>query len=278
MTSFTFFDVETPNRSNSHVCQIGVVRTDEQGREEYSGSFLINPQTHFDDMNVRIHGITEDMVADAPIFSDVWESELRDVFADSVLVAHNAKAVDLRVVSKVLERYNLEPLSAPYICTLMMARKYLPHLTNHKLNTMASYYDIPLRRHHDAMSDTQACAGIFWAMVEEFGMPQPQEFIYSSSWQAPTRSQKKKQAQTLEHLYSILVGVDLDKKVNEDEQQYMQQWWAKNKENIVDFDIRALIGGIADGHLLYGEDTRHHLCNILKERMNSDNVSPETLA
>ena len=39
----TFFDVETPNRSNSKICSIGVVRTDAEGNVQYEDHFLIDP-------------------------------------------------------------------------------------------------------------------------------------------------------------------------------------------------------------------------------------------
>lgn len=40
--ALTFLDVETPNRSNSKICSIGVVRTDANGNTEYERHFYVN--------------------------------------------------------------------------------------------------------------------------------------------------------------------------------------------------------------------------------------------
>ena len=180
MSSFTFFDVETPNRTNGQICQIGVIRTDGQGHEEYKRSFYVDPQTYFDPFNVQLHGVSPRHVAGAPTLADLWERELASVFAGATLVAHNAKAVDLRILAKDLARYAIEPPEADYICTLAMARRNLRFLPSKGLASVASYYDVLLERHHDALSDTEACAGIFWNMVAEFGMPAPRHFVYGA--------------------------------------------------------------------------------------------------
>lgn len=33
---------------------------------------LVNPETHFDNFNVRLTGISENMVRNAPTFPDIW--------------------------------------------------------------------------------------------------------------------------------------------------------------------------------------------------------------
>ena len=53
--NFCCIDVETANPNLDSICQIGVVRyeNDELVDEWMS---LINPETYFEDINVRIHG------------------------------------------------------------------------------------------------------------------------------------------------------------------------------------------------------------------------------
>jgi DNA polymerase-3 subunit epsilon len=164
---FTFFDVETPNRGNRRICQIGVIRADERGSVDYRRSFFVDPETWFDDFCMSLHGITPQTVADAPTFDAVWLDELERVFAGSTLVAHNAR-FDIRVLSATLQHYGLNLAKCDYLCTVDMSRRYYPHLENHKLNTVAASLGIPLK-HHDAMSDTEACYGIFRKTVEAYG-------------------------------------------------------------------------------------------------------------
>ena len=81
---YTFIDVETPNRRNDRICSIGAVVTDQDGTVVEKKSYLVNPESSFDDINVRIHGI-------APV--------------DGV-VAHNAR-FDLSVLTKPLVSYDI---------------------------------------------------------------------------------------------------------------------------------------------------------------------------
>ena len=46
-----------------------------------------------------------------------------------------------------------------YVCTCQIGRRVLPQLSSHGLDAMADYYALPLD-HHNAKSDTLACAGL----------------------------------------------------------------------------------------------------------------------
>ena len=68
---YTAVDVETPNRNNDSIRSIGIVRM-EYGTPVYRREFLVNPHEHFDDYNIKIHGITPEMVRNAPTFAEIW--------------------------------------------------------------------------------------------------------------------------------------------------------------------------------------------------------------
>ena len=83
---FVAIDVETANAKMSSICQIGMAR--------YSGGVLIqewksyiNPEDHFDGINVSIHGIDEAKVADAPTFKAV-AGILKEYLENRVAVSH----------------------------------------------------------------------------------------------------------------------------------------------------------------------------------------------
>ena len=74
-----------------------------------------------------------------------------------VLVAHNA-AFDLGVLSKCLGAYCIDWTDrVPYACTCTMGRACYPELENHRLNTMCDKLALD---HHNAGSDSRACAGL----------------------------------------------------------------------------------------------------------------------
>ena len=78
--------------------------------------------------------------------------------SNGILVAHNA-VFDMGVLKKCLNGYGiLWKQSARYLCTVQMGRRVLPGMS-HKLNVLCDYYGIDLN-HHDAASDSQACAKI----------------------------------------------------------------------------------------------------------------------
>lgn len=79
-------DVETANANMASICSIGIVRF-ENGNVSDEWYSLVNPQDHFDGMNISIHGITEDMVKGAPVFIDV-ASTIHVMLQDAVTVTH----------------------------------------------------------------------------------------------------------------------------------------------------------------------------------------------
>ena len=160
---YTVFDVETPNYANDRMSAIGIVVV-EDDRIVTTFTSLVNPEARFDPFNIALTGITPEMTADAPTFGQLWP-EIRPLMDNAVLVAHNAQ-FDMAVLSKCLRAYGIFwKKTASYICTCKMSRGCLPHLENHKLNTICDYYGWALD-HHKADSDAQACAQILQRLAK----------------------------------------------------------------------------------------------------------------
>jgi DNA polymerase-3 subunit epsilon len=152
---FAALDVETPNAANDRISAIGVVVLD---RGEISDRFytLVDPQTHFDAFNIRLTGITPRMVRGCPDFGTLWPT-LRPYLEQGILAAHNAP-FDLGVLASCLRSYGIDwKPEVEYLCTCRMGRKLLPELPDHRLDTMAAHFRLPLD-HHNAASDTLVCA------------------------------------------------------------------------------------------------------------------------
>ena len=155
--TYVAFDVETPNSRNDRISAIGVVVV-EDGQQTTNFYTLVDPETHFDAFNIQLTGITPRMVRGKPNFPVLWLL-LRPLLEKGILCAHNAP-FDLGVLGRCLQDYGI--MWTPfrdYVCTCQMGRRLLPELPNHRLDTMASYLGLPLR-HHNALSDTEACAGL----------------------------------------------------------------------------------------------------------------------
>jgi len=160
---YVAFDVETPNAENNRMSSIGLTVI-EDGEIKTSHYALIDPECYFSEFNSALTGIYPEDVEGARTFGEIWD-DLRALIDNSVLVAHNAP-FDMSVLAKCLKAYNIKWKSTcRYICTCRLARTVFPELPNHKLNTLCDSLDIALE-HHNAASDSLACAAIFLECVK----------------------------------------------------------------------------------------------------------------
>jgi len=65
---FVAIDVETANADMASICQIGIAQF-RDGTLVEEWKTYVDPQDHFDGINVSIHGIDEDVVAGSPTFA-----------------------------------------------------------------------------------------------------------------------------------------------------------------------------------------------------------------
>lgn len=161
---YTFFDVETANFKQSSICSIGyiVLENNKIVNKEYH---LVKPEPYYMDWhNTQIHGITEDMVRNAPTFDIVWD-KIKDNFNDTTLLAHFS-TFDMKCLRDVLTTYDLAFPNAEYSCTCALSRRGVKGLYNYKLNTLAQYYGIEFK-HHDAMEDTEACYQVLMNVLKD---------------------------------------------------------------------------------------------------------------
>ena len=161
-------DFETANSDPGSVCAVGLAWFDGV-RITGSWESLIRPHRScrwFSRFNIAVHGITPEMVAQAPEWGDVWP-ELAPHFAGSLVIAHNA-AFDVPVLLRTLELYGFAPPEFDFFCTCKSARRVWPELENHKLNTVSDFLGWEFR-HHDAQEDAAAAANALGAMLRATG-------------------------------------------------------------------------------------------------------------
>ena len=117
---------------------------------------LINPQQHIRKSSIAIHGITPEMVEDAPIESDVMPKIL-EFIGDYPIVAHNA-IFDYSFLNEAKQRFNGERLENPRIDTQAMFREIAPELESHGLDALTERFHVELKNHHRAMADAMGLA------------------------------------------------------------------------------------------------------------------------
>ena len=171
MSRYIVFDVETPNRYNNRMSAIGICVV--EGRQIVKQHFsLVDPEQPFDWFNTQLTGISEESVAGAPTFPQLWR-QIEPVMSSGILVAHNA-SFDMRVLRKCLNDYGIEWKPRVLgLCTVLMGRSLKPGIS-HRLNDMCEYYGICLD-HHQADSDSRACAEILLRYMQAGA--QPEQFV-----------------------------------------------------------------------------------------------------
>ncbi|MEQ1606972.1 MAG: exonuclease domain-containing protein [Pyrinomonadaceae bacterium] len=160
-TEFVVFDLETTGAKAPpcRITEIGAYRV-KNGEVKDEFQTLVNPETPIPSFIEGLTGISDEMVADAPVFADVVYDFL-DFIGDSILVAHNS-GFDMRFLNNEISRvFGKYKLGNPCLCTVQLSRKLLPDILNHKLKTVAEHYEIELVNHHRASADAYATAHIF---------------------------------------------------------------------------------------------------------------------
>jgi len=127
---------------------------------------LVNPEIPIPRFVASLTGISNEMVKSAPVFADVAPQWL-DFVSDSVLVAHNAPFDTSFLNHEISRVYPGHRMVNPHLCTVLLSRRALPDLMNHRLDTIATHFSIPIASRHRAGSDALATAEIFLLLITE---------------------------------------------------------------------------------------------------------------
>lgn len=134
---------------------------------------LVNPEIPIPRFVMSLTGISNDMVKRAPVFAEVAPKWL-DFVSDSVLVAHNAPFDTSFLNHEISRVYPGHRMVNPHLCTVKLSRRVLPDSPNHRLDTLADHFSIPIVSRHRAGSDALATAEIFLLLLtkmeEEHGV------------------------------------------------------------------------------------------------------------
>lgn len=158
MKDFAAIDFETANPYRSSVCSVGVVVVREGVVVERFYRLIRPEPNYYMSWNTRVHGITAADTDGAPRFPEVWQ-EVAPLVEGLPLVAHNSP-FDEGCLKAAFRRYELEYPDYRFYCTCRAARRTMPQLPNHRLETVAEACGFDLRQHHHALADAEACAEI----------------------------------------------------------------------------------------------------------------------
>ncbi len=128
----------------------------ENGKIKDQFQTLINPQQHIRKSSIAIHGITPEMVEDAPTEEEVMPKIL-EFMGDYPMVAHNA-IFDYSFINEASKRVTGKEIQNERIDTQQMFKEVYPDLDAHGLNALTEKFKVELKDHHRAMGDTMGLA------------------------------------------------------------------------------------------------------------------------
>lgn len=168
---YVVVDVETSGLEpgqGARVIEIAAIRTPGDGTVTDSFHTLINPESS-DVGLTSIHGITPDMIADAPTFSQVT-NHVREIFSEAIFVAHHA-LFDERFVASEFAHSGETLGTMPGTCTYWMSRAVTDNVENHKLATLTQRYNLDGGLAHSAYSDAMVVVQMLPHLIERMNHP-----------------------------------------------------------------------------------------------------------
>ena len=167
------FDIETTGLSvqNCKITEIGAVKI-KDGQVLDRFNTFVNPECQIPEEIVKLTGITDEMVSDAPLVGDALEAffafignnDTKEGDPLPLLIAHNAN-FDIGFIRHFAKMSGL-PFENPYLDTVALSKYINPELKNHKLDTIAAAYELGDFNHHRACDDAEMLAMIFFRMID----------------------------------------------------------------------------------------------------------------
>ena len=149
-----FVDLETTGATAAadRITEIGLIEVDGNGAAVREWSTLVNPETRISDFIEQLTGISNAMVADAPLFADV-AAEVLSRLKGRVFVAHNAR-FDYGFLKNEFKRAGID-FRATVLCTVKLSRKLFPQHRKHSLDALIERHGLSVSARHRALGDAQ---------------------------------------------------------------------------------------------------------------------------
>ena len=126
---------------------------------------LMNAGVRIPSFITSLTGISTDMVRAAPTAAQVMQ-EVAEFVGDYPLVAHNA-SFDCKFWDAELARVS-RVRRQEFACSLLLARRLLPHAPSHRLGALVEFARLPLAgRAHRALADAEMAASLLLHLEDE---------------------------------------------------------------------------------------------------------------
>jgi DNA polymerase-3 subunit epsilon len=126
---------------------------------------LVKPKEKMSDFVIGIHGITNEMVKEAPPIEEVLEDFI-DFISEGVIVGHHSP-FDLGFLVYDMEKLGIPLPKYPAFCSSLISRNAITGTPNHKLQTLVKYLKLDGGQAHRALDDANACLQLLFQCFEK---------------------------------------------------------------------------------------------------------------
>jgi DNA polymerase-3 subunit epsilon len=160
---YVVFDVETTGSAagkGGAITEFGAMKL-VRGEVVDQFSTLVNPERPIDPFVVRLTGITDRMVAEAPTIDEVMP-RFEEFVEGCVLVGHNVQ-FDCSFVTAARDGVKLPN---EVLDTLKLARCLVPGLKRYRLSALVSHFGVRQTPNHRALADAAATTEVFKRLLK----------------------------------------------------------------------------------------------------------------
>lgn len=162
-----FFDLETTGiqLTKDRIVQLAAVKLFPDGQRE-SRNYLVNPEINIPDDIAAIHGITNEMVKDAPKLADL-ANEIIDFIGDSDLAGYNSNKFDIPFM--VEEFYRVGHPFPMEGRNFVDVQNIFHKMEQRTLTAAYQFYCGQIMENaHDALYDTEVTLDVFLAQLNRY--------------------------------------------------------------------------------------------------------------
>ena len=142
------------------ICEVAIVRCDKEVKEYQT---LVKPTVEMSPGARKVHGISDEMLSDAPCFAEV-APRVRRLIDDAVVVCHNV-AFDLCFLHRAFEDLGLELPPPVTLDTLLMSRRFFAFRRN-DLASACAKMKIDFQGAHRALADARVTYQLLRRIME----------------------------------------------------------------------------------------------------------------
>ena len=198
---YAILDIETTGGkfNEEGITEIAIYKFDGHNTVDQFVS-LVNPEKPIQEFVVKLTGINNKMLKNAPKFYEVAK-RIIEITSDCILVAHNT-TFDYRILSTEFDRLGYD-FNRNTLCTVELSQKLILDQPSYSLGKLIRSLGIPMTDRHRASGDALATVQLFKLLLEK----DTNKTIIQSSIKYFDRRHQKQKLRTLIEEIPTLQGV-----------------------------------------------------------------------